>query len=70
MSLQDILALALADEIEARDYYRHAANFAGTSQTRHMLLDLAEMEQGHADTLQKELDDLALQRDLEAGMAD
>jgi hypothetical protein len=35
-----------------------------------MLLGLSEMEQGHADTLRKELDELRLQRDLETGMAD
>jgi rubrerythrin len=70
MSLQDILELALADEIEARNYYRTAANLAGTLHTRRMLLGLAEMEQGHADALRKEIDDLRLQRDLEAGMAD
>jgi len=28
------------------------------------------MEQGHADTLRKELEEIDLQRDLEAGMAD
>jgi rubrerythrin len=38
--------------------------------TRKILLSLSEMEQGHADTLRKELDELLLQRDLEAGMAD
>ena len=70
MSLQDILELAIVDEMEARDYYRHAADHAGNMQTRRTLLSLADMEQGHADTLRKELDDLSLQRDLEAGMAD
>jgi len=70
MSLQDILELALADEIEARDYYRTAADCAGNMHVRRMLLGLADMEEGHADTLRKELDDLALQRDLETGMAD
>lgn len=70
MSLQDILELALEDEIEARDYYRVAADHAGNTHTRRMLLGLADMEQGHADSLRKELEELRLQRDLEAGMAD
>jgi rubrerythrin len=70
MSIQEILELAIADEVEARDYYRHAADLAGSVHTREVLLSLSEMEQGHADTLRKELDELTLQRDLEAGMAD
>jgi len=70
MSLQNILELAIEDEIEARDYYTVAAGHAGNSSTRQMLLGLAVMEQGHADALRKELEDLHLQRDLETGMAD
>ncbi len=70
LSIQDILELAIEDEIEARDYYTTAADHAGDSNTRRMLLELAGMEQGHADVLRKELEDLRLQRDLETGMAD
>jgi len=70
LSLQNILELAIEDEIEARDYYRVAADHAGNTGTRQMLLGLAGMEQGHADALRKELEELRLQRDLEAGMAD
>ncbi len=70
MSIQDILELAIADEVEARDYYRRAADLAGSMHTRNVLLSLSAMEQTHADTLRKELEELALQRDLEAGMAD
>jgi rubrerythrin len=70
MSIQDILELAIADEEEAREYYLHAAELAGNSHTRRVLLGLADMEQGHAETLRKELVDLQLQRDLETGMAD
>ena len=70
MSIQDILELAIADEEEARDYYRRAADLTGNMHTRRVLLSLSAMEQGHADTLRKELDELPLQRDLEAGMAD
>lgn len=70
VSIEAILELAIADEEYARDYYKHAAECAGNVHTRRMLLQLAEMEQGHADQLRKELDDLLQQRELEAGMAD
>lgn len=70
MSLQEILALAIDDEIEARDYYRTAAGHAGNSGTRRMLEALAVMEQGHADALRKELEELKLQQDMDTGLAD
>lgn len=70
ISLEEILQRAIADEEDARDYYRRAADLAGSIHTRQMLLGLSEMEQGHADTLRKELEELLLQRDLETGMAD
>jgi len=70
MSIQEILQLAIADEEDARDYYRRAADLTGSMHTRRVLLSLSEMEQGHADTLRRELEELTLQRDLEAGMAD
>jgi len=70
MSLQDILEMAIADEIEAREYYRHAAGRAGDLHTRRMLAGLAEMEADHEETLRKELEELRLQKDLETGMAD
>ena len=70
MSIQDILKLAIADEEEARDYYRHAADLTGNMHTRRVLISLSDMEQEHADTLRKELEELLLQRDLETGIAD
>ena len=70
MSIEDILRLAIADEEYARDYYRRAACIAAHLHTQRMLLQLSEMEQGHADQLRKELDELLLQRELETGMAD
>lgn len=70
ISIEEILELAIADEEYARDYYKHAALLAGSSHTRRMLLQLSEMEQGHADQLRKELDELLQQRELETGMAD
>ena len=70
ISIQEIIELAIADEEYARDYYKHAADLAGSLHTRRMLLQLSEMEQGHADQLRKELDELLQQRELEAGMVD
>jgi rubrerythrin len=70
ISIEEILELAIADEEYARDYYKHAAELAGSLHTRRMLMQLSEMEQGHADQLRKELDELTQQRGLEAGMAD
>jgi len=70
MSMQEILELAIADEEDARDYYRRAADLAGSIHTRKVLLALSVMEQSHADQLRSELDELLLQRDLETGMAD
>ena len=70
ISIEEILELAIADEEYALDYYNHAAKLAGNLHTRRMLLQLSEMEQGHADQLRKELDELCQQRELETGMAD
>ena len=70
MSIQEILELAIADEEQARDYYRRASELTGNLHTRKVLLSLSDMEQGHADTLRKELEELTLQRELETGMAD
>jgi rubrerythrin len=70
LSVQDILERAIADEESVRDYYRRAATKAGNAHVRQVLIRLSESEQGHADTLRKELDELHLQQDLEAGMAD
>jgi len=70
MSLEEILVLAIEDEEDAQDYYRRAAEQASTVHTRRLLLELSEMERGHADTLRKELEELQSQRELEAGMAD
>ena len=70
ISIEEILEFAIADEEYARDYYQHAAQLAGNLHTRRMLMQLSEMEQGHADQLRKELDELLQQRELEAGMAD
>ncbi len=70
MSLREVLEIAIEDEEEARDYYRRAAELTGNPHTRQMLLSLSDMEQGHADQLRRELEELIRQRDLEEGMAD
>ncbi len=70
MSVEDILQLAIADEEEAQDYYRRAASCVGDYHTRCVLLRLLEMEKGHAEELRKELNELSLQREMEAGIAD
>jgi rubrerythrin len=70
LSIEDILELAIADEEDAREYYRHAAECAGNMHTRRMLLQLSEMEQSHAAQLRKELEELHLQREEETGIAD
>jgi rubrerythrin len=70
ISIEEILERAIADEEESRDYYKHAAECAGSIHTRRMLMNLSEMEQTHADQLKKELEDLLLQREIETGMVD
>jgi rubrerythrin len=70
MSIEDVLALAIEDEEQARDYYQHAAGLTGNAHTRATLLRLSDMEQGHADQLRAELREIRLQKELEAGMAD
>ncbi len=70
VSMEEILEYAIADEEDARDYYAHAAQLAGNPHTREMLLKLSVMEQGHADSLRAELDELRIEREEETGMAD
>lgn len=70
VSIDEILEYAIADEEEARDYYAHAAQLAGSPHTREMLQKLSVMEQGHADQLRAELDELRIERQESEGMAD
>jgi len=70
MTIRDILTLAIADEEDAREYYRHAAEITVNPHTREVLRRLAEMEEGHAAALKLELDDLDAQRECETAMAD
>lgn len=70
ITLEEIFELAIADEEYARDYYQRAAELAGNPHTRELLLKLSEMEQGHADSLRRELEELRTERQEVAGMAD
>ena len=70
MSIEDVLTLAIEDEEQARDYYHRAAGLTGNAHTRAMLVRLSEMEQGHADQLRAELQELRVQKELETGIAD
>ena len=70
MTMRDVLMLAIADEEDAIDYYRRAADLAASPHIKNVLLNLAEMEEGHSATLQSELDDLDAQAECETSMAD
>lgn len=70
MSIKDILELAIADEEEAKEYYRRAAELTGNVNTRRLLLSLSAMEDEHARQLRRELEELLLEREEETGMAD
>ncbi|MGA9120715.1 MAG: ferritin family protein [Bacteroidota bacterium] len=70
MSIRDILEFAIADEEEAREYYRHAAQLAVTPHTKLVLERLAEMEKGHAEALRAEISEMDAQRECETAMAD
>lgn len=70
MSIRDVLMLAIADEEDASDYYRRAAELAASPHIKRVLRNLAEMEEGHAATLQLELDELDTQQETETAMAD
>ena len=52
----EVLAKAVEDEIEARDFYRKTAKSFGPGRARDVFLDLMEMEEGHVRLLQAELD--------------
>lgn len=69
-TIEEILEFAIGDEEAARDYYAHAATLAASPHTREMLLKLSAMEQGHADSLRAELEELRIERQESAGMAD
>jgi len=70
ITLEEVFELAIEDEEYARDYYKHAAELSGNPHTQQLLMQLSEMEQGHADSLRAELEELRIEREEEAGMAD
>jgi len=55
-SLEDILQDAIDKETDAKQFYTEAANLAQAAEVRDFLLGMAEMEQGHADMLQRKLE--------------
>lgn len=70
LGIREVLELAIADEVDAREFYTRAAALSGNIHTQRMLLRLAAMEEEHAAALREELDDLLAQHELEAGIAD
>lgn len=56
ISLEDILQDAIDKENDAREFYMQAAQLAQAQGIRDFLLEMAEMEQGHADLLRKKLE--------------
>lgn len=57
-ALIDILQDAIDKEVDAKRFYIEAAELAQTTDIRDFLLDMAEMEQGHADMLAQKLESL------------
>lgn len=55
-SLEDILQDAIDKENDAREFYLEAAKLAQAAGIRDFLLEMAEMEQGHADLLARKLE--------------
>ncbi|MCB2206630.1 hypothetical protein KQI65_17955 [bacterium] len=57
-SLEDILQDAIDKENDARQFYTEAANLAQAAEVRDFLLEMAEMERGHAEMLARKLESL------------
>ncbi len=57
-SLEDILQDAIDKENDARQFYTEAAGLAQAADVRDFLLEMAEMEKGHADMLARKLESL------------
>ncbi len=61
MALIDIVREAIQKEIDSYNYYYRAASIAVKPTAKRMFLKLAEMEEGHASELGKQLSDLEAQ---------
>lgn len=57
-ALEDIIQDAIDKEKDAQKFYAEAAELAQAAGIRDFLLDMAEMEQGHADMLSRKLESL------------
>ena len=66
LSIEDILELAIADEEEAQEYYRHAAECVGNMHTRRMLLKLSEADSEVVRLTQELLDHVKAEQDIQA----
>ncbi len=55
-SLENILQDAIDKELDAKQFYTEAAELAQAAAVREFLLEMAEMEQGHADMLRRKLE--------------
>jgi rubrerythrin len=57
-ALEDIIQDALDKEKDAQAFYAEAAGLAQAAGIREFLLEMAEMEKGHADMLARKLESL------------
>ncbi|MFA6232811.1 MAG: ferritin family protein [Bacteroidota bacterium] len=57
-ALEDIIQDAIDKEKDAQQFYTEAAGLAQAAGIREFLLDMADMEQGHADMLARKLESL------------
>ncbi|MFZ1730768.1 MAG: ferritin family protein [Bacteroidota bacterium] len=57
-TLEDIIQDAIDKEIDAQQFYAEAAALAQAAGIREFLLDMADMEQGHADMLARKLESI------------
>jgi rubrerythrin len=58
MSMIEILEIAIANEVDAYQYYKTAADCVGDEKIRDMLLTLASIEEGHKLQLEGHLTEL------------
>ncbi len=57
-SLEDIIQDAIDKEKDAAQFYTEASGLAHAAEVRDFLLDMAEMEKGHAEMLARKLESI------------
>jgi len=67
-SLEDILQDAIDKENDARQFYTEAAGLAQAAEVREFLLEMAEMEKGHADMLARKLESVKSDKTVMSGI--